>query len=65
MTKNRFEKSMPERIRPMIGMNTSSTSDDTMAPNAAPMMTPMARSTTLPRSAKSLNSLNMARCSNS
>jgi hypothetical protein len=30
-------------------------------PNAPPMMMPMARSSTLPRIANSLNSLNMAR----
>jgi signal transduction histidine kinase len=50
---------MPDRIRPMIGMNTSSTIDDTMAPKAAPITTPMARSMTLPLRAKSRNSLNM------
>src|SRR5215510_2787698 len=43
----------------MIGMMTSATSDETIAPKAAPMMTPTARSTTLPRSANFLNSSNM------
>src|SRR5262249_5773672 len=43
----------------MIGMMTSPTSDETIAPKAAPMMTPTARSTTLPRSANFLNSSNM------
>src|SRR5215217_2977105 len=38
---------------------TSSTSDLTMVPNAPPMMIPTARSSTLPRSAKALNSLSM------
>ena len=38
----------------------SSTSDETIAPNAAPMMMPIARSTTLPFSANSLNSFSMA-----
>src|SRR5262245_59973737 len=38
----------------------SSTSDLTTPPNAAPMMTPMARSMALPLSANSLNSLSMA-----
>src|ERR1700761_1911879 len=37
-------------------MMTSATSDETMAPKAAPMMTPTARSTTLPFMAKSRNS---------
>jgi hypothetical protein len=56
---NRLEKSMPPMIRPMIGMNTSSTSDETMAPKAAPMITPMARSIMLPLMAKSRNSFSM------
>src|SRR6266496_811657 len=38
-------------------MMTSPTSEVTMAPNAAPMMTPTARSTTLPFIANSRNSL--------
>src|SRR5574340_1616289 len=43
----------------MGGMMMSLTSEVTMAPNAPPMITPMARSTTLPRMMKVLNSLNM------
>src|SRR5262245_16294103 len=41
-------------------MMMSATSDDTIAPNAAPMITPIARSTTLPRSANFLKSSSMA-----
>jgi hypothetical protein len=37
------------KIIPMIGVMTSATSEVTIAPNAAPMMTPTARSITLPR----------------
>src|SRR5207247_4351319 len=37
-------------------MSTSSTSEDTIFPNAAPIITPTAKSTTFPRMAKSLNS---------
>src|SRR5262249_24665958 len=44
----------------MIGMMMSPTSDVTIAPNAAPMMTPTARSTTLPFMANSRNSFSMA-----
>src|ERR1700730_200008 len=40
----------------MIGMMMSATKDVTIEPNAAPMMTPTARSTTLPRIANFLNS---------
>src|ERR1700731_2219447 len=40
----------------MIGMMRSPTSELTIAPNAAPMITPTARSTTLPRIANFLNS---------
>src|SRR3974390_2944208 len=40
----------------MMGMMMSLTSDVTMAPNATPMITPTARSTTFPRSANFLNS---------
>src|SRR5215475_12535761 len=40
----------------MTGMMMSPTSEVTMAPNAAPMMTPTARSTTLPFIANSRNS---------
>src|SRR6187200_1571907 len=41
-------------------MKMSPTSDVTIAPNAAPMMTPTARSTTLPRMANFLNSSSIA-----
>lgn len=44
----------------MIGMKTSLTRPSTILPNAAPMMTPIARSTTLPRMAKLRNSFSMA-----
>src|SRR5262245_42888039 len=40
-------------------MMTSLTSEVTIVPNAAPMMTPTARSTTLPRMMNVLNSLSM------
>src|SRR5258708_12768308 len=43
----------------MIGMMMSPTSEVTMPPNAAPMMTPTARSTTLPFIANSRNSLSI------
>src|SRR6185369_14144773 len=44
----------------MIGMMMSPTSEVTMAPKAAPMMTPTARSTTLPFMANSRNSFSMS-----
>src|SRR5438046_487424 len=37
-------------------MSTSSTSEDTIFPNAAPIITPTAKSTTFPRMANCLNS---------
>jgi hypothetical protein len=40
----------------MTGMMMSATNDSTIFPNAAPMITPTARSTTLPLTANSLNS---------
>src|SRR5271155_4567381 len=43
----------------MIGMMMSLTRESTIFPNAAPMMTPMARSTTFPLIANSLNSLSI------
>src|SRR5215467_8745856 len=55
---NRPEKSICPSKRPMGGIITSSTSDETIFPKAAPMITPTARSTTLPRIANSLNSFN-------
>src|SRR5690606_19892101 len=53
------EKSTPPSSRPIGGMITLSTSEVTILPNAAPMTTPTARSTTLPRIANSLNSVIM------
>jgi hypothetical protein len=44
----------------MGGIITSSTSDETILPNAAPMITPTAKSTTLPRMANSLNPFSTA-----
>ena len=44
----------------MGGMITSATSDLTMVPKAAPMMMPMAMSSTLPRMANSLNSFSIS-----
>src|SRR5882724_7427209 len=52
-------KSTPPRSRPIGGITTSFTSEVTMPPNAAPMITPIARSTTLPRMMNVLNSLSM------
>ncbi|MND00311.1 hypothetical protein D3C83_188720 [compost metagenome] len=49
---------MPPVANPIIGMMMSATSEVTIAPNAAPMMRPTARSTTFPRIANSRNSLN-------
>src|SRR6201999_61653 len=45
---------------PISGMMISPTSEFTMAPKAAPMMTPTARSTTLPFIANSRNSLSIS-----
>ena len=45
--------------RPSGGMITSLTKDETILPKAAPMMIPTAMSTTLPLTAKALNSLSM------
>ncbi len=39
---------MRQVMAPMIGMMMSSTSDETILPNAPPMMTPTAKSMTLP-----------------
>src|SRR5271154_3387405 len=44
----------------MGGIMISSTSDETIFPNAAPITTPTARSITLPRIANSLNSFSIA-----
>src|SRR5215204_1462374 len=46
----------------MIGMMMSPTSEVTIAPKAAPMMTPTARSTTLPFIANSRNSFSILAC---
>jgi LemA protein len=51
-----FEKSSPPESAPITGMMMSSVSDATILPNAPPMMTPTARSITLPRAMNSLNS---------
>src|SRR5882724_7919972 len=56
----RFEKSTLPRTRPSGGISTSLTSEVTILPNAAPMMRPTARSTTLPRIAKSRNSFSIS-----
>src|ERR1700693_3267685 len=53
------EKSGVPPIIPMIGVMRSLTRDSTMAPNATPMMTPTARSMTLPRATKSRKPLSM------
>src|SRR5512145_902320 len=52
-------KSMPPVSMPMGGMRMSFTSELTILPKAVPMITPTARSMTLPRMANSLNSLNI------
>ena len=46
-------------VNPSGGITTSATNDETIFPNAAPMITPTAKSTTLPLTANSLNSLKM------
>jgi len=46
-------------MAPTIGMMMSPTSEVTMPPKATPMMTPTARSTTLPFKANSRNSLSI------
>ena len=52
-------KSILPISRPMGGMMMSLTMEDTILPKAPPMITATARSSTLPRRANSLNSLNM------
>ncbi len=52
-----WAKSTPAVIRPITGMITSSTRAETILLNAAPMITPTARSMTLPREMNSRNSL--------
>src|SRR6266478_1336216 len=58
-TRNLFEKSSPPVTKPIGGIRISFTSDVTILPNAAPMMTPTARSMALPLTANSLNSFHM------
>src|SRR5688500_5181415 len=55
----RLAKSTLPSSRPRGGMTTSSTSEVMILPNAAPMTTPTARSTTLPLTANSLNSFHI------
>ena len=52
-------KSTPPISRPIGGITTSPTKELTILPKAAPMMIPTAMSTTLPLTAKALNSLRM------
>jgi hypothetical protein len=52
-------KLMPPEIKPITGMRTSATSDDTIFPKAPPMITATARSNTLPRLMKAWNSASM------
>ena len=51
-----LEKSIPPVTVPIRGIRILSTSEETILPNAAPIITPTAISNTLPRIAKSLNS---------
>ena len=55
-TTNILEKSILPKIAPTMGMIRSFTIESTILPNAAPMITPTARSITLPLRANSLNS---------
>src|SRR5262245_13252143 len=55
-----LEKSVPPVARPTTGITMSFTRESTMRWNAAPMMTPTARSMTLPLAMNSLNSFSMA-----
>src|SRR5215813_9693545 len=55
----RFEKSTCPSALPIGGITMSSTKEETILPKAAPMITPTARSRTLPRIANSLNSFSM------
>ena len=54
---NRSVKSTPPIKIPRGGMMMSFTTEDTILPNAPPMITPTAMSTTLPRRANALNSV--------
>src|SRR5262245_6179212 len=53
---NQLVKSSPPSTLPITGMMMSLTSESTIFPNAAPMITPTARSMTLPLTANSRNS---------
>src|SRR3954467_14703186 len=55
-TRKKLEKSTPPKARPMGGMITSLTRELMMPVKEAPMITPTAKSTTLPRTANFLNS---------
>src|SRR5690242_11840798 len=55
-TTKKLAKSTPPRARPMGGIRTSLTSELTIPVKEAPMITPTAKSTTLPRTANFLNS---------
>src|SRR5262249_11075110 len=57
--RKRLEKSTLPSARPSGGIMMSATKDETIFPNAAPMMMPTAMSRTLPRMAKSRNSFSM------
>jgi len=52
----RSEKSTPPNARPIGGISTSATKEETILPKAPPSTIPTAISTTLPRIAKDLNS---------
>src|SRR5437763_16878853 len=58
-TTHLFEKSSAPVTKAIGGMRTSFTSELTIPPNAAPMITPTARSMALPLIANSLNSFHM------
>ena len=60
MSSRSCEKSVFPISAPMGGIRMSFTSDDTILPNAPPMITPTAMSITLPLRANSLNSLKNA-----
>src|SRR5471032_511496 len=55
-TRKKLAKSTPPSAKPIGGMMTSLTSELTMPVKEAPMITPTARSTTVPRTANFLNS---------
>lgn len=57
--KTRVEKLTFPNSNPNTGIIMSVTKDETIFPNAAPMITPTARSKALPLTANSLNSLNI------